>query len=266
MDATARRDGRRSSGNSHQVDGAVRLLHRRRGWAWTAGGSLIGLVVYVIIGGHFFQNLTGALDVISAIPVLVLLALVAAGLVMVIVDTVRLHRHEAGVRTSAAAGTSHHPLYAHAYRYPPRHRASWVFSLIMLVCLTIPAVLYLPKQVDGVAYLAGAGSHDTFVPVSYGQVCGRSSCSTVTDGFLQQSGADVTWSGRVPLGQSVPVRAPVWDWGSGRTLISGTGDAIGVTILGLFFDFLAVVMVIAVTAVVRHRLATWRGRAVPALT
>jgi hypothetical protein len=254
MDATARRDGRRSSGDSQQVGSAVRLLHRRRGWAWTGLGSLVGLVVYAVIGVHFFQNLTGALNVIAAIPVFVLPVLTVIGLVMVVVDTVRLGRHQDKVRASAAAMAVHHPLYAHAYRYPPRHRGSWVFGLIMLAALTVPAVLYLPKQVDGIAYLAGAGNQDTFIAVSYGQVCGRGNCSIVTDGYLKDSGASATWPGQVLLGQGISVRDQVWDWGSGRTITTGMGDAIGSTILGLFFDFLAVIMAIAATAIVRHSL------------
>lgn len=252
MHSTAPRDGKRSSGQSPETGNAVRLLHRRRGWAWTACVSLIGLVVYVIIGAHFFENLTGALGVISVIPVFALIALALTGLVVVIVDTVRLHRHEPDVRASAKAGTSHHPLYAHAYRYPPRHRGSWLFGLFMLFFLALPAILYLPRQVNGFAYVAGAGRQDTFVATSYHQVCGRGGCSTVTDGYLQNTGADVTWTGQVPLGQSFSVRDPTWDWGSGRTLISGTGDAIGVIVLSLFFDFLAGLMLLAVVMIARH--------------
>jgi len=81
---------------------ALRLLRRRREWAWTAGGSLMGLVAYVILGASFFQDLTGTLAVISVIPVFVLLALIPAGLIAVTVDTVRLRRLDPAVRASAA--------------------------------------------------------------------------------------------------------------------------------------------------------------------
>jgi len=60
-------------------------------------------------------------------------------------------------------------------------------------CLALVAAVYLPGQVDVVAYLAGAGHQDTLIPVSYSQVCGKAGCSTVTDGILAGSGADVTW-------------------------------------------------------------------------
>jgi len=33
------------TGTHPEVDAAVRLLHRRRGWGWTGGGSLLALVV-----------------------------------------------------------------------------------------------------------------------------------------------------------------------------------------------------------------------------
>jgi hypothetical protein len=49
-----------------------------------------------------------------------LLVLVLAGLVVVIVDTSRIHRADAAVRVSAKGSVSHYPLYAHAHRYPPR--------------------------------------------------------------------------------------------------------------------------------------------------
>ena len=84
----------------------VRLHHRRRGWAWVAIGSVIGLVVYLGIGVNLFENLTGTAETLGVIPVFVLLALVLAGLVVVIVDTSRIHRADAGVRVSAKGGVS----------------------------------------------------------------------------------------------------------------------------------------------------------------
>src|ERR1700691_587194 len=79
------------TGTHPEVDAAVRLLHRRRGWGWTGGGSLLALVVFSVIGSHLWANASGALGVISGLVVLVLLALTLAGLVMAVVDTVRLH-------------------------------------------------------------------------------------------------------------------------------------------------------------------------------
>jgi hypothetical protein len=79
--------GREDTGTHPEVGAAVRLLHRRRGWGWTGGGSLLALVVFSVIGSHLWANASGALGVITG---LVLLALTVAGLVMAVVDTVRL--------------------------------------------------------------------------------------------------------------------------------------------------------------------------------
>jgi hypothetical protein len=119
---------RRAASESSDVAKLVRLHHRRRGWAWVAIGSAIGLAVYVGIDVNLFDNLTGTAETLGVIPVFVLLALVLAGLVVVIVDTSRIHRADAAVRASAKGSVSHYPLYAHAHRYPPRHHGSWVFA------------------------------------------------------------------------------------------------------------------------------------------
>jgi len=108
---------RRDTSESSDVAKLVRLHHRRRGWAWVAIGSAVGLVMYVGIDVNLFENLTGTAKTLGVIPVFVLLALVLAGLVVVIVDTSRIHRAGAAVRVSAKCSVSHHPLYAHAHRY-----------------------------------------------------------------------------------------------------------------------------------------------------
>ena len=87
---------RRDTSESSDVAKLVRLHHRRRGWAWVATGSVIGLVVYAGIDVNLSGNLTGTAETLSVIPVFVLFALVVAGLVVVIVDTSRIHRADAG--------------------------------------------------------------------------------------------------------------------------------------------------------------------------
>jgi hypothetical protein len=246
------RDGRRSSSDSSEVDRIVRLHHRRRGWAWVAVGSLIGVVVYAVAGAHLFDNLTGTTELLSVIPVFVLLALMLAGLVVAIVDTVQLRRADTAVQATARANVSHYPLRAHATRYPPRHHGSWVFGILMLAAFAAIAVAILPEQVDSVAYLAGAESQNTFNPVSYGQSCGRGGCHPVTEGYLSESGAHVTWDGPVPLGQPFTVRTPLWAWGTGRNLMYGDGTPIAVIIVGLFFEALTVLFVFVLIAIVRH--------------
>jgi hypothetical protein len=177
--APAQQDASESS----DVAKLVRLHHRRRGWAWVAIGSVIGLVVYVGIGVNLFENLTGTAETLSVIPVYVLLALVLVGLVVVIVDTSRIHRADAAIRVSAKGSVSHYPLYAHAHRYPPRHHGSWVFAIFMLITMTGITVAILPAEVDSWAYVVGAENQDTFYPVSYVQACGKGGCHTVTEGL-----------------------------------------------------------------------------------
>jgi hypothetical protein len=246
--------GRRDTSESSDVANLVRLHHRRRGWAWVAIGSVIGLAVYTGIGVNLFENLTGTAETLGVIPVFVLLALVLAGLVVVIVDTSRIHRADAAVRVSAKGSVSHYPLYAHAHRYPPRHRGSWVFVIVMLVAMTGIAVVLLPADVNSWAYVVGAENQDTFNPVSYGPACitvPRRGCHTVTEGSLSRSGADVTWGSQVPLGQPFSVRDPLWNWGTGRNLISGDGSAIGTIVAGLFFDGVALLLLYILVVIVR---------------
>jgi len=247
---------RRAAGESSGVANLVRLHHRRRGWAWVAIGSVIGLVVYVGIDVNLFENLTGTAETLGAIPVFVLFALVLAGLVVVIVDTSRIHRADTAVRVSAKGSVSHYPLYAHAHRYPPRHRGSWVFVIFMLVTMTGITVFLLPAEVNSWAYVVGAANQDTFNPVSYGQACSGGvphggGCHTVTEGYLSKSGARVTWGSQVPLGQPFSVRDPLWAWGGGRTLTSGDGSAIPTIVAGLFFDGITLLLVYALVVIVR---------------
>jgi len=246
---------RRDTSESSDVAGLVRSHHRRRGWALVAIGSVIGLVVYAGIDVNLFENLTGTAETFSLIPVLVLLALVLAGLVVVIVDTSRIHCADAAVRVSAKGSVSHYPLYAHAYRYPPRHCGSWVFAIVMLVAMTGITVALLPAEVNSWAYVAGAENLDTFNPVSYGQACLNvprgGGCHTVTEGYLSKSGADVTWGSQVPLGQPFSVRDPVWAWGSGRNLTSGDGSAIPTIVAGLFFGGVTLLLLYVLVVLVR---------------
>jgi hypothetical protein len=248
---------RRAASESSDVAKLVTLHHRRRGWAWVAIGSAIGLAVYVGIDVNLFDNLTGAAEVLGIIPVFVLLALVGAGLVVVIVDTSRIHRADAAVRVSAKGGVSHYPLYAHAHRYPPRHRGSWVFVIVMLAAMTGITAFILPAVVNSWAYVVGAENQDTFNPASYGQACNSvthrypGGCQIVTEGYLSKSGADVTWGSQVPLGQPFSVRAPLWAWGRGRTLISGDGSAIPTIIAGLFFGGATLLLLYILVVIVR---------------
>ncbi len=247
---------RQTTTASPDVAKLVTLHYRRRGWAWVAIGSAIGLLVYMGIGLDLSGKLTGTAEILSVIAVCVLLALALAGLVVVVVDTARIHRADAAVRASAKGSVSHYPVYAHAHRYPPRHHGSWVVAIIMLAGMTGIAAFLLPADVNSWGYVAGAEAHDTFHPVSYRLACSAvprgGGCTTVTEGFLSSGGGAFTWGSQVPLGQPFSVREPLWAWGLGRNLTSGDGSAISAIITGLFFDAVALLLLFVLVVIVRE--------------
>jgi len=108
------------------------------------------------------------------------------------------------------------------YRYPPRHPASWLACIFVLVALTGITAYIRPAEVNSWAYVVGAENKDTFTPVSYSHcpVVHNAGCHVVTEGYLSGTGANVNWGTQVPLGQPFSVREPLWAWGTGRTLIS----------------------------------------------
>ena len=244
----------RGTGESSNVAKLVTLHHRRRGWAWVAVGSAIGLAVYAGIDVNLFEHVTGAEETLSVLPVVLLLGLVLAGLVVVIVDTSRLHHADAAARVKAKGSVSYHPLYAHAYRWPPRHHGSWVAVIFMLAAMTCITAYLLPQEVNAWAYVTGAENQDTFNPVSYSHcpmVYGRG-CHVVTEGYLSRTGAEVNWGSQVPLGQRISVRDPLWAWGAGRKLIDGDGSAIPYIAVGLFFDAVALLLLYVLVVIVRE--------------
>jgi uncharacterized membrane protein len=261
-----RMSARRAGGNVTDPDthpdvaAAVHLLHRRRGWAWTLGGSVIAFVAFVIIGVHFWPNATGTVGGISGIIILLLLALAVIALIAVIVDTVKLHGRDPSVRDAAGRRTSHYPLAAHPFRTPVHHRGSHVAVWFVLVLFTGLAIGFLPDQVNGIAYLAGAGKSVIFMPESYQQICGRSGCYNETNGtLLTFPPVSATWPDQVPLGQSFSVRQPFWNgWGS-PDLMNG-GEAGGVIFGIIIFDVPAILIIYAMVRLVwrklRHRRET----------
>jgi hypothetical protein len=244
----------RGSGESSKVATLVTLHHRRRGWAWVAAGSAIGLAVYAGIDANLSGRVTGTAETLSVIPVFVLIGLVLVGLVVVIADTARLHRADAAARVKAKGSVSHHPLYAHAYRWPPRHPGSWVAIIFMLTAMTCITAYILPQEVNAWAYVVGAESQDTFNPVSYSHcaIVHPRGCHVVTEGYLSRTGEQVNWGSPVPLGQPFSVRDPLWAWGTGRKLIDGDGSAIPYIAAGLFFDAIALLLLFVVVVIVRE--------------
>jgi hypothetical protein len=245
---------RRGTGESPNVAKLVTLHHRRRGWVCVSADSAIGLAVYVGIDVNLFEHATGTAETLSVIPVFVLLGLFLAGLVVVIVDTSRLHRADPAVKVKAKGSVSHHPVYAHVYRWPPRHPGSWVAVVVMLAAMTCFTAYLLPQEVNAWAYVVGAEKQDTFNPVSYSQcpMVYLRHCYVVTEGYLSRTGAEVNWGSQVPLGKSFGIRDPLWDWGSGRQLIDGDGTAIPDIVADLFFDAVALLLLVVLVMLVRE--------------
>jgi hypothetical protein len=98
----------------------------------------------------------------------------------------------------------------------------------------------------------------TFVPDSYGQICGRGGCSTVTYGIMKTGGggASAQWPRQVPLGQPFAVHQPLWNFGFGNMLIDGTGTAAGMIAAGVLLDTFSVFIVLFAVKLVRR----WLGR------
>jgi len=248
----------------------VRLLHRRHGWSVTA---FWGFMAFLLSYGAYLNAVnetgsdTGSGPSIMRGVILAAAVLTVVALTVVAVDSRQLRRQPAELRAQAAAATAHHPVRAHAHRYPPRHRLSWVFAWLGMVLILFVTVVCVPGVVDGIGYLAGAGRSGTFVPQSYDQVCGyRTGCSTVTDGILENPGGAstaTTWPAQVPLGQSFKVREPVWSWGAGGSLIDSDGTAVAAIIVSLLLDGFAVLILVWFVRLARNWLRHHRQRSAP---
>ncbi len=258
--------GSTAAESDRDVTAAVRLMHRRRGWIWTAVISVVAWLVAVGVVGSQSPNGAGAGTDVAAILVVLLTVAAVAALVASVIDTVRLRRlrrQHPGVRQQAAQAAAHHPVRAHAYGYPPRHRASFVFLWLVLLVVVGLGVAAVPAVVNSVAYLAGAGTSATFVPVSYKTVCSRYGCGTSTQGYLLTAAGHVAadWPGEVPLGKPFSVRRPVADWGFGVNLTAGKTGAILDIVLGVLLDGFSVLILVFAVRLVRRWLRHRRGAA-----
>jgi uncharacterized membrane protein len=237
-----------------RVAAVVYLLHRRRGWAWTLGASVVALVVFVAIGTVLWPGGTGPVSVISGFTVILLLALAVVALAAVITDTVRVRRRGPSVRAQAASRTSHYPVAAHPFRTPVRHRPSHVVGWVALATFPLLTVVVLPDQVNAVAYLAGAGKTAIFQPQLHVTVCGRLGCEIWTDGVLETNPpVSTTWPNQVPLGQPFRVRQPWWN-GWGHPVLVNAGAAAGAIAGVMFGELGSVFFAVGVVRMLRRRL------------
>jgi hypothetical protein len=135
-----------------------------------------------------------------------------------------------------------------------------------LVLLTLASALFLavavwntPRLADGAAYLAGAGGTDYFVAQANAQTCDKTGCHPYTTGVLEHRGTSVHWPGAVASGSRFPVRVPIWPAGEGRTIISGTGDALSAIAQGLLLYLIGGGFAVALARVVRSMMASRRS-------
>jgi hypothetical protein len=237
----------------------ARLLHRRRGWIWATVITIVAWLAAVLLLGGLDPDGTGAGSVVGTTFVLLLSVAVVVALVASVADTVRLRRRDASARERAREEIAFYPARSHAYSYPPRHLFTWVYGWVMLLVLLVLGAPALPALVNGIAYLAGTGSSTTFLPVSYGQQCGRNGCSPVTTGVLA-NGSSINWPGKVPLGHAFKVRERLWNWGLGSGVISG-GTATTDIVFGVIFDGLAVLILVHLARLVSRWLRyRWADR------
>lgn len=239
---------------------AVRLIHHRRRWAWTAVASLVAIVAFPVVTLTAFYTTfayAGTASNVAVVVEIVLLALLLIALVTLVVETVRLHRRGPKVLVNARSLVAGHPVPLH---HQPRHVLFW----IMIVLLIAPAPLSVPYQINGYAYALGVGSTVTFLPQSHEQWCGRQGCSTVTDGtLLTDPPVSAVWPYNVPLGQPFSVRKPAVN-SLGQVQVMNGSQAAEAIVLGLFFDVLAVLLILLIISQLRHRRRSARTTAAAA--
>jgi hypothetical protein len=253
------------AGADPAVAATVRLLHRRQGWGRVA---ITCLVAYLLGAGSSASATSQGTPPPSWFTDITLVAgaLTVLAVALAVVDTMLLRRKPPAVRAQAVPLAKHHPRRPHPHHYPPRHRLTWAVAWVGMLVIVLVGVFSVAGVVDGVAYLAGAGKTVTFDPVSYQTDCQyRSGCQTSTEGILETGGAgtQATWPDVVPLGKPFDVRAPVWGFGLGGSLISSDRIAVVAVLVCLLIEgFAALVVVLAVKLSgnwLRHR----RQRAVP---
>jgi hypothetical protein len=122
------------------------------------------------------------------------------------------------------------------------------------------AGFYTPRLANGAAYLAGAGGTDYFVAQLNKEYCDKSGCHPYTTGSLERRGIAVSWPGDVAPGSTFPVRVPIWPAGQGRTIISGTADALAAIADPMLLYLLAAGFLVALVRHIRHQVAIRRGR------
>lgn len=129
----------------------IRLLHRRRGWAWLTATAIAGLAAFAALaGGRLIPPSLHAAGVLAT-DFLALTAATGAGAAL---DETRFLRRAAPGARAAAAAASLHPVIWYAHRAPRQVQGRGVALLVLLVLL-VPAAVALPGQASALAFLTG---------------------------------------------------------------------------------------------------------------
>jgi hypothetical protein len=225
-------DGNQVTGDMPQQS---RLLRRQRVWMGIGFFGLFGTALYSIGGAFVFDHLTGTAADNAVISLFVLAGVTVAALVLIRVETLRWHRNRGSSDTWP-------PPYLN--RQVSTKQGTKSMAVAILLPLALGSVVYVPRQVDALAYLAGAGQTATFYPGDSNQVCGRFGCSTVTEGTLTADGTgpEFTWPADTGV-NPFKVRMPVWAWGTGHQLMADDGTAVHGTFIGVFLDLIAALVI-----------------------
>jgi hypothetical protein len=215
---------------------AVRRLRRQHRWNSAAVWCFI---LFILAGGGYLSTLTDgsqpAPKWFAAIVIVIGLLGAAAGLAARR-DTVALRALSSDVLSRARGLAGRRWSFIIAYRI--------MASLGMLLFAWFGSIS-VPAVINGAAYLAGAGPSGMFIGTSYDYSCDSDgNCNQVTNGVLHQGGSatSYTWSAKVPLGHSIPVRLPVIQWPF-TFPVHDTAEAIGSMVAGLLGVFAFVLVV-----------------------
>jgi hypothetical protein len=235
-----------------QVQRATRLLHRRHGWLLTVLASVGTFLITTLIMGNGLLGTAGWVVALSSTIVIVTVVLIPVGLVAIAVETLTLRRYrDPELRSAARNAAGLRPGRPMRERLAPRHWLPLTFIAVVLVSYLGLALSYIPSTINSFGYLAGAGTSETFVPQTVGQVCGGRSCWDVTHGYLETPNGRqaATWPTAVPLGKPFSVRTPL----IGGDLAGDRGNAWVNAVLGLLLIGSAGFVVVGVPLSLRRR-------------
>jgi hypothetical protein len=202
----------------------VTLRRWRIRFVSVAGVGLACFLGYAILSSFISPPGSGGAAELSGIVIVALLVAGVAGLLGLGVTTLMLRLRGAG------------SVLPDDGRLPDRvdDRIFRVFY----VAMALVGLLFIPAQVDSVAYLADASPQATFIGKSYEQQCTRY-CTTYTRGIIEPAGIQATKKGQIPLGKPTQVAVPLWAFGVGYDRVENASDAITATLGTLAFECVA---------------------------